>query len=235
MRTFRWSSSSSEQFVDLYVPFKQEAKHSSLGVTEYLFYAVVGVTVLCNGSVKIIIFFPPCWPTYSTSVISRSVTWLFRGSFSSILMSVKIRSIERLHDRIIVKRFSFEGPAWSKAQTATFCTDVLHGRYHRPRMENHWHRHSFSVAPVICVQVYKWIQFFALNFVKHTWLWNSENCGVMSASCAVQNWQLPRTWCVDLYLKNQTKREGYKEWGRVNENKERRVKVRFLVSNDSKA
>ena len=122
-------------------------------------------------------FFPSlCWPTYSTSVISRSVTWLFRGSFSSILRSVKIRSIERLHDKIIVKRFSFEGPAWSKTQTATFCTGVLHGRYHRPRMANHWHRQSSSLAPVICVQVYSWSQFFALNFVKHTWLLNNENC-----------------------------------------------------------
>jgi len=125
--------------------------------------------VLCNGSVKIISFFF-CWPTYSTSVISRSVTWLLRGSFSSILRSVKIRSIERMHDKIIVKRFSFEGPAWSKTQTATFCTCVLHGRYHRPRTANHWHRQSFNLAPVICVQVYKWSEFFALNFVKHTWL-----------------------------------------------------------------
>ena len=91
-------------------------------------------------------FFFFCWPTYGTSVISRSVTWLFRGSFSSILRSVKIRSIERLHDRIIVKRVSFEGPAWSKIQTATFCTGVLHGRYHRPRMANHWHRELYPVT-----------------------------------------------------------------------------------------
>ena len=150
-------------------------------------------SVLWNGSVKIISPPPPslslpCWPTYSTSVISRSVTWPFRCSFSSIPSSVKIRSIEHLHDRIIVKRFSFEGPAWSKTQTATFCTVVLHGRYHRRRMANHWHRQSFSLAPVIYVQVYKWIQFFALNFVQHTWLLNKENCVVMSARCAVGNW-----------------------------------------------